>query len=76
MEVAKRIILASLMTIILMAIFLISIKYIMFHQLDVFTAMIGVILNVIVISLATLLAIHKTKIGGYYEKKRFIWFTY
>ena len=49
------------MTIILMAIFLISIKHIMFHQLDVFTAMIGVILNVIVISLATLFAIHKTK---------------
>lgn len=61
MEVAKRIILASLMTIILMVIFLISIKHIMFHQLDVFTAMIGVILNVIVISLATLFAIHKTK---------------
>nr|DAS05126.1 MAG TPA: hypothetical protein [Caudoviricetes sp.] len=61
MEVAKRIILASLMTIILMIIFLISIKHIMFHQLDVFTAMIGVILNVIVISLATLFAIHKTK---------------
>lgn len=61
MGVAKRIILASLMTIILMAIFLISIKHIMFHQLDVFTAMIGVILNVIIISLATLFAIHKTK---------------
>lgn len=61
MEVVKRIILASLMTIILMVIFLISIKHIMFHQLDVFTAMIGVILNVIVISLATLFAIHKTK---------------
>ena len=61
MEVAKRIILASLMTIILTVIFLISIKNIMFHQLDVFTAMIGVILNVIVISLATLFAIHKTK---------------
>lgn len=61
MEVARRIILASLMTIILMAIFLIGIKHIMFHQLDVFTAMIGVVLNVIVISLATLFAIHKTK---------------
>ena len=61
MEVVKRIILASLMTIILMAIFLISIKHIMFRQLDVFTAMIGVVLNVIVISLATLFAIHKTK---------------
>ena len=61
MEVEKRIILASLMTIILMAIFLISIKHIMFHHLDVFRAMIGVILNVIVISLATLFAIHKTK---------------
>ena len=61
MEVVKRVILTSLMTIILMAIFLISIKHIMFHQLDVFTAMIGVILNVIVISLATLFAIHKTK---------------
>lgn len=61
MEVVKRIILTSLMTIILMAIFLIGIKHIMFYQLDVFTAMIGVILNVIVISLATLFAIHKTK---------------
>lgn len=61
MEVVKRIILVSLMTIIFMAIFLISIKNIMFHELDVCTAMIGVVLNVIVISLATLLAIHKTK---------------